>query len=197
VLTHPQRDHVGGAAEVIAELEVGSVLDPAIPSESSDEREALRTARRRGVRVVVTRAGQAYRLGRLRVRVLWPDGRAPPGDDPNNHAIVLLASYGSVDVLLTADAESNVTLPVRPPPVEVLKVAHHGSADAGLPELLARTRPRAAVISVGARNDYGHPARSTLAALAEPSNLELFRTDEDGRIVIETDGDRLSVREER
>jgi competence protein ComEC len=102
-----------------------------------------------------------------------------------------------VDALLTADAESPVTLPLRPPPAEVLKVAHHGSADAGLPALLDLVRPRVAVISVGTGNDYGHPAPSTLAALEEVPDLDVYRTDEDGRVVVETDGRRISVREER
>jgi competence protein ComEC len=90
-----------------------------------------------------------------------------------------------------------VTLPLRPPPAEILKVAHHGSADAGLPALLDLVRPRVAVISVGAGNDYGHPAPSTVSALEALPRLDLYRTDEDGRVVLETDGRRVSVREER
>lgn len=197
VLTHPQRDHVGGAADVLRRVEVGFVLDPRIPAESRDESQALAEARRRGIRVVVARAGSEYRLGKLRLRVLWPDGPGPPGADPNTRAIVLLASYREVDVLLTADAESDVTARLRPPPVEILKVAHHGSADSALPALLRLVRPQVAVISVGAGNDYGHPAPSTLATLERFPGLAVYRTDEDGRVTIESDGARLSVREER
>ena len=132
VLTHPQRDHVGGAAKVLRKLRVGLVLDPAIPSDSADERAALAEARKRRVRVQVARAGEAFRIGALTLRVLWPDGPGPPGDDPNNHAIVLVASYGKTDALFTADAESDVTGHLHLPPVEILKVAHHGSDDPGL-----------------------------------------------------------------
>ncbi len=197
VLTHPQRDHIGGAAAVLAAIPVGFVLDPAIPAESGDERAALAAARRRGVPVVTARAGRSYRLGKLRLTVLWPDGPGLPGEDPNEHAIVLRASYGSVDLLLTADAESDVTLPLRPPPVEILKVAHHGSADARLPELLELVRPRIAVVSVGAGNDYGHPAPATMGALERFPDLAVYRTDEDGQVVVESDGRKLSVMEER
>ena len=193
VLTHPQRDHVGGAAEVIDEMPVGFLLDPGIRSASADEREARESARRHGVRIVLARAGEVFRLGELQLRVLWPNGPGSPGEDPNEHATVLLASYGSVDALLTADAESDVTLPLRPPPVEVLKVAHHGSADAGLEPLLDLLRPRVAVISVGAHNDYGHPAPSTIAALGRVPGLSLYRTDEDGPVTLESDGTRLWV----
>ena len=69
VMTHPQRDHVGGAAEVLNKLRVGAVLDPAIPSESPDERSARAAARQRGVRMIVARAGEAFRIGALRLRV--------------------------------------------------------------------------------------------------------------------------------
>jgi competence protein ComEC len=194
VLTHPQRDHVGGAAELLQHLHVDRILDPRIPAENPEESAALAEAARRRVPVLTARAGVAFRLGGLKLRVLWP-GRDPPAhEDPNLYATVVLASYGSVDVLLTADAESPVTLPLNPPPVEILKVAHHGSADEGLPRLLAQTRPQIAVISCGRDNGYGHPAPSTLAALEEVSGLEVFRTDRDGGVVIETDGTRITTR---
>jgi competence protein ComEC len=194
VLTHPQRDHVGGAAHVLERLSVGLVLDPRLPTDSDDELRALAAARRRNVPVAAARAGSAYRLGRLTLRVLWPADPGNPGDEPNDHAVVLLASYGSVDALLTADAESNVTLPLRPPPVEILKVAHHGSEDPGLAALLQRLRPQVAVISVGERNDYGHPRAETLAALRASPGLVVYRTDRDGRVVLESDGKDIWVR---
>jgi competence protein ComEC len=197
VLTHPQRDHVGGAARVVRSLRVGAVLDPLLAATGPDREAAVAEARKRAVRIVAARAGRGFTLGPLRVQVLWPDGPGAPHEDPNARAIVLLVTYGQTDVLLTADAESDVTLALELPEVEVLKVAHHGSADDGLRELLERTRPRVAVISVGLGNDYGHPAPSTLSALAEAPGLRLARTDLDGRVVVESDGRRLWVREER
>jgi competence protein ComEC len=197
VLTHPQRDHVGGAEQVLEKLRVGAVLDPFIPSDSPDERAARKAARQRGVRIIVARAGEAFRIGALRLRVLWPDGPGTSGDDPNNHAVVLVASYGQTDALFTADAESDVTRRLQLPPVEILKVAHHGSADAGLADELKELRPRIAVISVGAGNDYGHPTPSTLTTLAAAPGLAVYRTDLNGRIVVESDGRRISVRTSR
>jgi competence protein ComEC len=95
---------------------------------------------------------------------------------------VALARDGATTALLAADAESPVTLPLDLPRADVLKVAHHGSEDPGLPALLDRVRPSVAVVPVG-RNTYGHPAPSTLAALrAVP---EVRRTDRDGSVRIE------------
>ena len=193
VLTHPQRDHIGGAAEVLERIDVGAVLDPLIPAESEDHDDAVAAAREQGVPVVAARAGRSFRVGDLRVRILWPDGPGSPGEDPNNQAVVIVASYGTVDALLTADAEGDVTVPLDPPPVEILKVAHHGSADPFLPKLLDLTGPRVAVVSVGSGNDYGHPTPSTMAALAAFPGLAVYRTDRDGAVTIETDGRRVSV----
>jgi competence protein ComEC len=197
VLTHPQRDHVGGAADVLRSLDVNAVLDPEIEAPSTEQTEALAAARARQIRILPARAGTTLRLGKLRLRVLWPPRTGMRPDDPNDAATVLLASYGSVDALLTADAESNVTLPLAPPEAEILKVAHHGSADEGLGELLARVDPRVALISVGARNDYGHPTPATLRVLEQAPGLTVYRTDENGRVSVDTDGSRILVRAER
>ena len=197
VTTHAHRDHVGGAAAVLHTMNVGRVIDPMQEGVGFDERELRRVARLRQVPLVPARVGRTYTLGRLRVRVLWPDRAGPPDEDPHLHGTVLLATYGSVDILLTGDSESAVTrsLPLRR--VEVLKVAHHGSADDGLADELRILRPRVAVISVGASNDYGHPRAETLTALHEQPGVTVYRTDEQGRIVLESDGRSLTLRPER
>ena len=84
-------------------------------------------------------------------------------------------------MLLTADAESDVLAGLDLRPVDVLKVAHHGSADEGLPALLGRLRPRVATVSAGAGNRYGHPAPPTLRAL-RAAGTAVLRTDRDGTI---------------
>ncbi|MEO5576951.1 MAG: DNA internalization-related competence protein ComEC/Rec2 [Gaiellaceae bacterium] len=197
VLTHPQRDHVGGAETIVQRLAVDRLLDPRLAVSGPWERAALAEAADQGVPVIETRARDGFRLGRLRLRILWPDRPGAPGDDPNRLPIVILASYGEVDALLTADAETEVTARLVSRRVEILKVAHHGSADSGLAAELRELRPTVAVISCGRDNDYGHPTPSTLAALHGSPGLRLYRTDEDGRIVLETDGRRISVRADR
>ena len=82
------------------------MLDPGIPADSEYERAALAEAARARVPVIAGAGRAGLQPRRLRVRVLWPAEDAPPGGDPNKHAIVLVASYGRIDALLTADAEA-------------------------------------------------------------------------------------------
>ncbi len=104
---------------------------------------------------------------------------------------MILARWRDFTMLLTADAEAE-SVPIDPGPVDVLKVAHHGSDDAGLGALLDRTRPRLAVISVGAGNSYGHPTAGTLATLAA-HGVQTLRTDRDGTVTIDVGRDSIEV----
>jgi competence protein ComEC len=106
--------------------------------------------------------------------------------------VVARLEAGGVSALLTADAESNVTGPLQLAPVDVLKVAHHGSADPGLPALLARLHPRIAAIEVGRHNTYGHPTPATLAALTRAVPM-IVRTDRDGTVRLHALGGRVWV----
>jgi len=107
----------------------------------------------------------------------------PPAENPNETALVLHIRCADFDALLTADAEAE-TAAYATAPIDLLKVSHHGSADAGLDALLTRTSPQLAVISVGADNSYGHPAPETTTALTD-HGVPFVRTDEAGEVVIE------------
>jgi competence protein ComEC len=144
--------------------------------------------------VLAARAGQALALGELRMRVLWPP--PPPAGwraegDANQRAVVAHVAVGEFDLLLPADAESDVTARLVLPRVEALKVAHHGSDDPGLSRLLERLRPAVAAIEVGEDNAYGHPTASTLAALRVVPRV--VRTDRDGTVRLRVAGRRMEV----
>jgi competence protein ComEC len=189
VVTHDQSDHAGGVEELLGELPVRRLLFARL------HRELIAAAAGAGAEPERIAAGRELRSGALRLRVLSPPvellGAAAVGQDPNRLALVIEARWRSFSMLLTADAEAE-SVPLDPGPIDVLKVAHHGSDDAGLAALLERTRPRLAVISVGAGNPYGHPTPATIATLAR-HRVPTLRTDEEGRIVIEVSGRSMLV----
>jgi competence protein ComEC len=106
------------------------------------------------------------------------------GTTVNNISVVMVARWPGLGVLLSGDVETEAqrSLVARVGPVDVLKVPHHGSK-AQDPAFLAASKARVAVISVGADNDYGHPAPATLALLRD-LGMRTFRTDTDGSIAV-------------
>jgi competence protein ComEC len=196
ILTHAELDHEGAAPAVIKRHRPRLVVDGGAGWPSAVQR-ALPTALAavRG-RQLTPHAGQTLTIGDLHFKLLWPPAMRPgetPTGNPNDHAVVARLTAHGFSMLLAADAESNVTAQLDLEPVDVLKVAHHGSADPGLPDLLERLKPRIAAIEVGRRNTYGHPTPSTLAALkrAVPT---VFRTDRDGTVRLHVLRGRMWVR---
>ena len=193
IVTHDQSDHAGGVRELLGTTPVGELLYGVLG------RSTLAQAGADAVPTARLARGAELRSGPLRLDVLWPPAEllagAHQGEDPNLLAIVLVARWHRFSMLLTADAEAEAT-PLDPGPVDVLKVAHHGSEDAGLAALLDRTRPRFAVISVGAGNPFGHPTPATLATLAE-HGVRTLRTDLDGTVAIDVEQGSIRVSGDR
>jgi competence protein ComEC len=198
VMTHSSADHDGGAAAVLRSFAVGEVLDGGEVTQPTRGRlAAAEEASRRHIARVASDVGQTVRAGPIVARVLWPSrARTAPRDaDPNLRATVLHVRDGEFDLLLSADAESEVLRRIALPQVEAMKVPHHGSSDPGLPQVLARLRPQVAVIPVG-HNTYGHPAPSTVAALRAAVPV-VRRTDRDGTVRVIVEGGRMRVEESR
>jgi competence protein ComEC len=187
VITHDQSDHAGDLGALLDSVRVDRLVygrdDPRLGGA------ALAAA------VEPYRLAQGGELdsGGLHLTALWPPRELlhETDQDPNLLCLVLVARWRHFSMLLTGDAEAEA-VPIDPGPVDVLKVAHHGSEDAGLDELLERSVPKLAVISVGAENPFGHPDGGTLADLRE-HRVPTLRTDTDGEIDVEADGSRWTV----
>jgi len=184
VLTHFDLDHVGGVDAVLGR--VGTALvGPVGEPDDVLLRDELRAS---GARVVDVVAGASGTLGGLTWRALWPPAR---GVEPGNAASIALhvtpaPGCGTcLSALLLGDLgeESQLRLrgAERVPPVDVLKVAHHGSADFS-EALTADASASVALVGVG-ENDYGHPSPSALDALSA-SGTTVFRTDLDRLILV-------------
>jgi competence protein ComEC len=187
VISHDQSDHAGDLGALLDALHVERVVYG-----RADPR--LRAA-------ALAAGAEPYRLaeggeldsGSLHLSALWPPREllGETGEDPNLLCLVLVAQWRHFSMLLTGDAEAE-SVPMDPGPIDVLKVAHHGSADAGLDDLLARSVPKLAVISVGAGNSYGHPTDAALAELRS-RDVPTMRTDRQGEIDIDANGSGWTV----
>lgn len=189
IVTHDQSDHAGGIRDLLGAFPIGRLFYGVLRGQTRAEVAAG------GIPADRLARGAELRSGRLRLDVLWPPSEllagSHAGEDPNQLALVMIARWRRFSMLLTADAEAEST-PIEPGPIDVLKVAHHGSDDAGLGDLLERTGPRLAVISVGAGNPFGHPTGGTLATLAS-HGVPTLRTDRDGTVVLEAVGDSVRL----
>jgi competence protein ComEC len=151
-----------------------------------------------GIPVRAASAGDSIRLdNKVDIEVISPEetaGETMPA--LNNSSLVLKLNYGRRSFLLSGDIEVDAQKGLLQREAElkadVLKLPHHGSRSL-LPELVERVSPEKAVISVGAHNTFGHPAQSTLDLLYR-SGAQIYRTDQDGAVIFETDGNKITVR---
>jgi competence protein ComEC len=151
----------------------------------------ISTAQAYGVKVVRHWEGDEFEFGGTDVRVLFPPSGWPVRDKPqNSDSMVLSMTYRQSSLLLEGDAEKRAERRISAlehPKASLLKVGHHGSANATTQELMDSARPEFAIISVGSGNSFGLPRAETLARLAA-AGTRVYRTDLDGAVTFYLDG---------
>ena len=196
--THADMDHIGGAGSVANVFRPHEIIE-GVPVPKDPKRLALRVlADRRGAAWREWQRGDELDVGPVRLTV-----RSPPLPDwerqrvRNEDSIVLRACYGDVELLLTGDIgeETEATLLDDDDrrPLRILKVAHHGSRGSSSAAFVRAFAPAVAFISVGRDNLFGHPAPDVVDRL-QAEGATVFRTDEDGAIILETDGHAADVK---
>lgn len=192
LVTHQDYDHIGNAEYVLANYNVSAFYDNGHVHTSQTYENLMDYVAENDLDYSVLKTGNTLDIWEgVNVTVVSPKRLT---DDVNEDSIVLFVDYDDVEILLTGDAgvsvESNVAKLVGD--IDILKVGHHGSDSASSDDFLKIIKPEISIISVGEGNSYGHPTESVLSRLSAIGS-DVYRTDADGTIVVETDGLVYSV----
>lgn len=197
VVTHGDPDHVGGAPAIMRRFGPESVWEGVPVPSHMTLRELAAAAAAAGASWRTVQAGDHERHGPVEIRVLHPP---PPAWERqrvrNDDSIVLELRMGDVSIVLPGDVGAEGERAMLPDlalgSIAVIKAPHHGSATSSTVPFIRAAHPSAVVFSAGRGNRFGHPAPVVVERYRDAGVL-MFRTDEDGAVMLETDGRTVEI----
>lgn len=196
VATHPDKDHIGGLADVFERYAVANIVKTDNLSDTAVARMYESLVAAEGSNIIYANRGQRIALGAsTTLEILYPEGEVRDLES-NTSSIVAKLEYGSTAFMLTGDSPKSieeylVLTQGEHLHADVLKVGHHGSRTSTSELFLAEVSPQYAVVSAGRDNSYGHPHLEVTDALFN-AGVETYSTAESGTITFISDG--LAVR---
>ncbi len=198
VVTHNHSDHLAGLIDVLNHYKIDEVWISGAIHTSDDYLTFLNSLKAKGIKPKIVQAGWQEKFGDVETKVVFPleswQGKRP--EDQHEADVVTRWSYGKFRVLMTGDLSQNEEEKIlnanEPIQATILKVPHHGSATGLLPEFLSKINPEVAVISVGRKNQFGHPS-SVILGMLERAKIQIYRTDDNGRIGFKSDGQTYEI----
>ncbi len=195
IITHPHEDHMGGAADILENIEVANIIMPEAEADTKFYQNAMDLIAEKDINVIYSEPHAVYDTGNIKITII--DSLLVDEDNLNNLSIVARIDVGSTSIMTTGDAEveaemqivENYSIPgseYYDPSVldcDLLKVGHHGSTTSTTSEFLDLVTPSVGVISCGVDNSYGHPHEEVLE-LFEEYGVEIHRTDLSGTVVL-------------
>ena len=178
ILTHPDADHIGGADDVLENIDVQMVLMPDVANDTITYLEVIDD------------------IKEFNIQIVYPDEELVDQSDLNSSSVGIKLNHGINSFVMCGDAEekSEETMAKHfgsELECDVLKCGHHGSSTATSDEFLKATDPTWAVISCGVDNQYGHPHWETIEKL-ENDDVQIYRTDQMGTIIAISDGENIN-----
>lgn len=194
IASHPHADHINGLDDVVSTFDIESVYMPKVSHTTKTYEKLLKAINQKGLKIKTGKAGMEIPFGDVYVQIVAPNG-TDYGDNLNEWSIAIRLEFRETSFIFTGDAEevseremveSGYTLHS-----DVYLVGHHGSRSSTTEIFLDAVDPDYAVIQTG-ENSYGHPDPRTLKKL-NARNIQVYRTDEHGAVVIESDGNTIHV----
>ena len=190
--THPHSDHIGGLPMIFKKFSVKQIFIPPVQNTTIAFEDLLISIQQEGIGITTPIVGKTYILGDAEFTIAAP--LKDYDEHINNSSIALRIDFHNTSFFLAGDAEYTAELDMINGDISldssILLINHHGSNTSSCEEFLHAVSPEFAVISVGADNSYGHPASEVIERL-EMLNITFFRTDQNGTIIAESDGDEI------
>lgn len=191
VVSHPHEDHIGGCPLAILKLKPTNIFD----NGHSYTTEAYKNYAAVWTNHTAIDTDKPFDFDMVYAQFIVPydDGQGFSSNENDNSVLVKL-TYNNVAYLFEGDCESDCEARVINSNLaaNILKVGHHGSRTSSSLLFLNAVHPSIAAISAGLNNQYGHPHAETLEKLKQKA-VTVYRTDQDGSIVITTDGKTIGV----
>lgn len=182
ILTHADADHTGSASKIIENFNVQEVVIGKESEEFYQGKDSIQLALSKKILISRVAKGDYWNIDDARFYILNPYQK---GKDSNESSIVIWAEVGGLTWLFTGDASESVERELMNSfpnlRVDILKAGHHGSKTSSSQHFLEGIKPKAAVISVGKNNRYGHPHQQVIQAM-EKSSITILRTDLNGAV---------------
>ena len=192
ILTHPDADHIGAAPVIITKFQIDKVFISNFEKDNKTYRKLIQALDDKRLSYSTPTVGSSYSLGNAQFTILAPNDVY---EAPNNASIALLLQNGDNRFLFSGDAEEEAESDILKNgfsvSADVYQVGHHGSRTSSSKAFLNAVNPTWAVISCAEGNVYGHPHAKTLNTLRR-MGVKVFRTDEQGSIVAQSDGKEIT-----
>ena len=193
IITHFHADHFGAADTVVTDFEVGTTFVSNGNADTQVYQDFINALSNKGLKPSVPLEGGEVSLGNATLTFYNTRGG---NSNENNNSLVTLLQSGSRQALFTGDAESQVEANLTNiGDVDLFKAGHHGSDTSNTSSLLNRIKPEHVVIMAGANNKYGHPSAEVMNRF-KSLGIPVYRTDEQGTIIVTLSEDGVSVDKE-
>lgn len=199
ILTHPHADHVTGLNYLFDKYFVDKVLYTGVSHTAPSYLDWLKASRDKNAEMLITDKKQKINLGpECFLEILYPTENLlnKKVSDLNDSSMIIRLVYADVKFLFMGDAGMEIEKKLLENEIDlraqVLKVSHHGSAEASSAEFLKEVNPQFSVIQVGIDNEFGHPQARALNRIKRAGS-KIYRNDADGLIKIFSDGKNAYV----